>query len=350
MLKLFKTSIIGFAVLTLGAALTIPAQAEPLGDFYKDRTITILVGYGSGGTYGRTSLLLGKHLGKVIPGNPTIIVQHMPGAGGIKAANFAYNAMPKQGYNLLMPPEMSIVSELLRPKKVKFKTKDFTWLGRVFGQNTTVVVRRDSGVKTLEEAMKKQVIVASSGKGSPTFLIPTLLNALLGTRFKIVTGYKGSRKMQHATEQGEVHGVALGWTAWYSAKPQWFTGGDKSFAIPLVQSGFKRQKGIEHVPMIREVLTNKEDIQIAEMLASASMLGRGLVLPPGAPKRLVAPLRKAFAAITKDKAFIKDAYKRGLEVDPIGGAEIQKRVNEILAMSPATVKKARALIFPPKKM
>ncbi len=349
MLKLFKTSIAGFAVVTLGAALAIPAQAEPLGNFYKDRTITILVGYGSGGTYGRTSLLLGKHLGKVIPGNPTIIVQHMPGAGGIKAANFAYNAMPKQGYNLLMPPEMSIVSELLRPKKVKFKTKDFTWLGRVFGQNTTVVVRRDSGVKTLEDAMKKQVIVASSGKGSPTFLIPTLLNALLGTQFKIVTGYKGSRKMQHATEQGEVHGVALGWTGWISAKPHWFKG-DYSFAIPLVQSGFKRQAGIKHVRMIREVLTNKEDIQIAEMLASASMLGRGLVLPPGAPKKLVAPLRKAFAAITKDKAFIKDAYKRGLEVDPISGADIQAKVNEILAMSPATVKKARLLIFPPKKM
>ena len=346
--KSVMTGIAGIAALTLGAIAGTPAQAEPLGNFYKNRTITILVGYGSGGTYGRTSLLLGKHLGNVIPGNPTIIVQHMPGAGGIKAANFAYNAMPKQGYNLLMPPEMSIVSELLRPKKVKFKTKNFTWLGRVFGQNTTVVVRRDTGVKTLEDAMKKQVVVASSGKGSPTFLIPTLLNALLGTQFKIVTGYKGSRKMQHATEQGEVHGVALGWTAWISAKPQWFKGND-SFAIPLVQSGFKRQAGIEHVPMIREVLTNKEDIQIAEMLASASMLGRGLVLPPGAPRKLVAPLRKAFAAITKDKAFIKDAYKRGLEVDPIGGADIQKKVNTILAMSQKTVLKARRLIFPSTK-
>ncbi len=348
MLKLFKTTIAGVFVLTLGAALTIPAQAQSLGDFYKNRTITILVGYGAGGTYGRTSLLLGKHLGSVIPGNPTIIVQHMPGAGGIKAANFAYNAMPKQGYNLLMPPEMSIVSELLRPEKVKFKTKDFTWLGRVFGQNTTVVVRRDTGVKTLEDAIKKQVIVASSGKGSPTFLIPTLLNALLGTRFKIVTGYKGSRKMQHAMEQNEAGGLAIGWTAWISAKPEWFEDGDKSFAIALVQSGFKRQKGIEHVRMIREVLTNDEDRQIAEMLASASMLGRGLVLPPGAPKKLVEPLRKAFAAITKDKASIKDAYKRGLEVDPISGADIQAKVNQILAMSPKTVKKARALIFPPK--
>jgi len=348
-MSIIRAGIAGIAALTLGATASIPAQAQGLGDYYKGKRMTILVGYGAGGTYGRTSLLLGKHLGSVIPGNPTIVVQHMPGAGGIKAANYAYNAMPKQGYHLLMPPEMSIVSELLRPKKVKFKTKNFTWLGRVFGQNTTVVVRRDSGVKTLEDATKKEVIVASSGKGSPTFLIPTLLNALVGTKFKIVTGYKGSRKMQHSMEQNETRGVALGWTAWYSAKPQWFKGGDKSFAIPLVQSGFKRQAGIEHVRMIREVLTNKEDVQIAEMLATASLLGRGLVLPPNVPKKLVAPLRKAFAAITKDKAFIKDAYKRGLEVDPIGGADIQKRVIKILAMSPATVKKAAALIFPPKK-
>jgi len=348
-MSIIRVGLAGIAALTLGVTLGFQAQAEALGDFYKGKRITILVGYGSGGTYGRTSLLLGKHLGSVIPGNPTIVVQHMPGAGGIKAANYAYNAMPKDGSYLLMPPEMSIVSELLRPKKVKFKTKEFTWLGRVFGQNTTVVVRRDTGVKTLEDAMKKEVIVASSGKGSPTFLIPTLLNARLGTKFKIVTGYKGSRKMQFAMEQNEAQGVALGWTAWYSAKPQWFKKGAKSYAIPLVQSGFKRQAGIENIRMIREVITDPEDRQIAEMLASASMLGRGLVLPPGAPNKLVAPLRKAFDAITKDKAFIKDAYKRGLEVNPIGGADIQAKVNKILGMSQKTVKRARDLIFPKAK-
>jgi len=348
-MSFIRAGFTGIAALTLGAMAGTAAQAQGLGDFYKGKTITILVGYGAGGTYGRTSLLLGKHLGTVIPGKPTIVVQHMPGAGGIKAANYAYNAMPKNGFFLLMPPEMSIVSELLRPKKVKFKTKDFTWLGRVFGQNTTVVVRRDTGIKTLEDAMKKEVILASSGKGSPTFLIPTLLNALLGTKFKIVTGYKGSQKMQFAMEQNEVRGVALGWTAWISGRPHFFKDGDKSFALPLIQSGFKRQAGIENVRMIREVITDPEDRQIAEMLASASMLGRGLVLPPGAPRKLVAPLRKAFAAITKNKAFIKDAYKRGLEVDPIGGADIQKKVNKILAMSQKTVLKARRLIFPNTK-
>lgn len=327
------------------ASVAMPAVAQDISGVYRDRTVTILVGYGAGGTYGRTSLLLGAHLSKVIPGNPTVVVQHMPGAGGLKATNYFANVAPRNGLYLLMPPEMTIVSELLRPEKVKFKAKEFTWLGRVFGQNTTLVVRRDSGIKTLQELTKKQVIVASSGKGSPTYLVPSMLKALLGTKLKIVVGYRGSRKMQFAMEQGEVQGVALGWTAWVSGRPDWFKGGDKSFAIPLVQSGFSRQKGIEHVPMVRDFLNNEDDRKVAQLLASAAVIGRGLVLPPTAPRKLVKPLRAAFAAITKDKAFIKDAYKRGLLVDPLTGEQIQKMVDDLMSMPEATRQRARNIIF-----
>ena len=338
----------GIAALGL-ASVTTSAVAEDVSDVYKDRTATILVGYGAGGTYGRTSLLLGKHLGAAIPGNPNMVVQHMPGAGGLKAANYFYNVAPKNGLHLLMPPEMTVVSELLRPNKVKFKCQEFTWLGRVFGQNPAFVVRRDSGIKTIKDLTKKQLNVASSGKGSPSFLIPTLMNALLGTKLKPVIGYKGSQKMQHAMEQGEVSGLALGWTAWISGRPHFFTGGDKSFAFPLVQSGYSRQKGIEHIPLIRELLNSEADKNVARMLGSAGVLGRGLVLPPGAPKRLVKPLRVAFASVNKNKDFIKDAHSRGLMVDPISGKDIQKVINKLMSMPASTVKRARELIFPKKK-
>ncbi len=333
------------AALTMGATA---ATAQDITDVYKDRTVTILVGYGAGGTYGRTSLLLGKHFGAAIPGSPTMVVQHMPGAGGLKATNYFYNVAPKHGLNLLMPPEMTVVSALLRPEKVKFEVKEFTWLGRVFGQNTTLVVRRDSGIRSIKDLMTRKINVASSGKGSPTFLIPTLLNGLLGTKLKPVIGYRGSQKMQFAMEQGEVAGVALGWTAWISGRPQFFTGGDKSFALPLVQSGYTRQKGIEHIPLIRDLITDETDKNVARMLGSAGVLGRGLVLPPGAPRRLVQPLRTAFANVTKKKAFIKDALSRGLMVDPISGADIQKVINELMSMPKATVERARNLIFPKK--
>ena len=344
--KIFAT-VAGVVALGLTGG-TSAVVAQDVSSVYKDRTVTILVGYGSGGTYGRTSLLLGEHMGRQIPGKPNMVVQHMPGAGGLKATNYFYNVAPKYGHNLLMPPEMTVVSELLRPKKVKFKCKEFTWLGRVFGQNSTLVVRRDSGIKSLDDIKKKQVILASSGKGSPTFLIPSALNALVGTKLKIVTGYKGSQKMQFAMEQGEVQGVTLGWTAWISGRPQFFTGGNKSFALPLVQSGYTPQKGIEKIPMIRDLLSSEDDKRVARMLGSAAVLGRGLVLPPGAPKALVKPLRAAFWSINQDKEFIKDAYKRGLEVNPIGGAEIQKMINNLMSMPKATVKRARAIIFPKK--
>lgn len=343
MYRILIGGLAGMAALTIGAA---GATAQDIADVYRNKTVTILVGYGAGGTYGRTSLLLGKHLGDAIPGKPTIVVQHMPGAGGLKATNYFYNVAPKNGLNLLMPPEMTVVSELLRPKKVKFRCKEFTWLGRVFGQNTTLVVRRDSGIKTLEDLKKRQINVASSGKGSPTFLIPTTLNSLLGTRLNPVIGYKGSQKMQFAMEQGEVTGVALGWTAWISGRPQFFEGGDKSFALPLVQSGYSRQKGIEHIPLIRELVKDETDKKVARLLGSAGVLGRGLVLPPGAPKNLVKPLRAAFDRITTQKAFVEDAHSRGLLVDPISGAKIQKVVNELMSLPASTVKRARQLIFP----
>ena len=162
MINKFYTGLTAVTALCLPPVIT-PVSATDISGMYKGRTVTILVGYGSGGTYGRTSLLLGEHMDEVIPGKPNMVVQHMPGAGGIKAANFFYNVAPKNGRTLLMPPEMSIVSELLRPKKVKYRCKQMTWLGRVFGQNSTIAVRRDSGVTSMADLKNKKITMASSG-------------------------------------------------------------------------------------------------------------------------------------------------------------------------------------------
>jgi tripartite-type tricarboxylate transporter receptor subunit TctC len=334
------------SVLALGVAgMSGSALAQDVAGVYKDHTVTILVGYGAGGTYGRTSLLLSEHLGKYVPGNPSVVVQHMPGAGGLKAANYFYNVAPKHGHNLLMPPEMTIASELLRPKKVKYKSKDFTWLGRVFGLNSTLVVRRDSGVTKVEDLKNRSIVVSSSGKGSPTYLVPAALNALFGAKLKIVTGYSGSRKAQLAVEQREVDGLSVGWTVWISAKPDWFKGGDKSYALPLVQNGFKPRKEIAHVPMLRSLIKDKKDLAVANILASASLIGRGLVLPPGAPTELVEPLRSAFDKTVADAKFVEGAKRRGLQVDPSTGADVQQIVDELMATPMDQVKRARKIIF-----
>jgi tripartite-type tricarboxylate transporter receptor subunit TctC len=340
-------SILAGAALVAAATLTPQiAAAQSAADVYKDRTVTILVGYGAGGTYGQTSLLLARSMGKHIPGNPTVIVQHMPGAGGLKATNYAYNVMPKNGHNILMPPEMSVVSELLRPKKVKYKTTNFTWLGVVFGANQVMIVRRDTGVRSLEDLRKKEVIVASTGTGSPTYLVPAMMNGVLGTKFKIVTGYKGSAGTSLSVERGETFGMTNSWVSWKANRPQWFNKPADNFAVMLAQVGFTKEKDLQNLPLLHELATNDDDKAAAAMLSTASIIGRGLVFPPGVPSSLIEPMRTAFWNTVNDPAFRADAKKRNLPVIPIKGAELQSQVASAMAqMSPSAIAKATKYVF-----
>ncbi|MGB0632455.1 MAG: hypothetical protein ACPGRZ_17335 [Alphaproteobacteria bacterium] len=335
-----KRSILACVAAAVGILAAIPAGAMD----YSGKTMTIIYGYGTGGTYGKTSLLLSRHLGKHIPGNPTIISKSMPGAGGLKSANYAYNAMPKDGLYLLMPPDMSLVSQVLRPEKVKYDAKNFTWLGRVFGSNNLIALRRDTGVTSFDAAKTTEVIMGSTGKGSPTFIIPSLANGLLGTKFKIVSGYKGSARTRQAMEQGEVRGVSLAWAAWKNGHPQWFQG-NKSFAVPVLQSGFKRDPDLPNTPLISELVKDPHAKAAADLIATSSLIGRGLALPPGAPKELVPVLREAFWKTVNSPEFMSDATKSKLPLSQLKGEEIQKTVNDILGMSPVAVKAAQAAIF-----
>ena len=336
----------GLALIAAGTLTAQVASAQSVAKMYKDRTVTILVGYGAGGTYGQTSLLLSRHLSNHIPGNPNVIVQHMPGAGGIKMTNYAYNVMPRNGMNVMMPPEMSVVSQLLRPKRVRFDTTKFTFLGTVFGANQIMVVRRDSGIRSLEDLMKKELIVASTGKGSPTFLVPQMMNSLLGTKFKIVTGYKGSAGTSLSVERGETFGMTNSWVSWKANRPQWFDKPNNNFVVKLAQVGFNREPDLPNLPLLTELAKNKDDKAAAAMLSTASVIGRGLALPPGAPARLVGPLRAAFWATVQDPAFQADAKKRKLPVIPIKGAELQKTIGDAMkTMSPRVIAKAKKYIF-----
>lgn len=338
-----KALYLGAAALA-AVALAQPAAADMMSDKYAGKTITIIFGYGAGGTYGKTSLLLSRHLGKNIPGNPTVITKSMPGAGGMKSANYAYNVMPKDGTYLLMPPDMSMVSQVLRPTKVKYDARNFTWLGRVFGSNTLVAIRRDSGVKTLKEALKNEVIMGSTGKGSPTFIVSALYNGLLGTKFKIVSGYKGSARTKQAMEQGEVQGISLAWASWKNDKLSWFQG-DNSFAIGIGMTGLQRSKDWPDLPLLQELVTDPDAKAAANLIGTSSLIGRGLVLPPGAPKELVEPLRAAFWKTVNSPEFVADATKTKLPLLQMKGGDIQKTVNEILGMSPRAVDKAKSAIF-----
>jgi len=341
-----KRTLIITAATMVGLAIAAPAMAQSVADHYKSRTVTILVGYGAGGTYGQTSLLLAQHIGDHIPGNPTVIVQHMPGAGGIKMTNYAYHVMPKFGHNIMMPPEMSLVSQLLRPKRVKYVTNKFTWLGTVFGANQVMIVRRDTGIKSIADLTKRKIIVASTGKGSPTFLVPAMMNGILKTKFKIVTGYKGSAGTSLSVEQGETFGMTNSWVSWKANRPQWFQGKSNDFALKLAQVGFTKEKELPNLPLLTDLAKSADDKAAASMLSTASIIGRGLALPPGVPKHLVAPLRAAFAATVVDPKFKANAKKRRLPVIPLGGAKLQGMINDAMkTITPSAIDTAKKYIF-----
>jgi tripartite-type tricarboxylate transporter receptor subunit TctC len=342
---MFRRLISGAAVVALATAVlaTGPAQAQSAEDFFKGKTLKIIFGFGVGGTYGKYSLMLAEFLSRHIPGNPKVVTQSMPGAGGLRAANYAYNAMPKDGTALYMPVDSLVISQLLRPNKVKFKSNLFTWLGTVIQSNATIVVRADAGINSLSDLKSKQVIMASSGKGSQTFLMPQLLNALYGAKFKIVMGYRGSRKMQLSMEQGETQGVSLTWLAWKSGKPDWFKPG--GFAKTVVQIGVEKEADLGHVPMFSDVVQSAEDKQIVAFMASLSPIGRGLALPPGVRSDRVAALKAAFARTVSDPDFLAAAAKRNLRVNGLTGDQVQTIVDNALNISPAVVKRAQKLIM-----
>ena len=337
MKRTISTMLAAASILTLG---TSSANADRL---------TILVGYGAGGTYGQTSLLLARHLKEFAPGNPTVVVQHMPGAGGSKATNYAYNAMPKNGAFVLMPPEMIVVSQLLRPKKMKFKANKFTWLGRVFGANQVMSIRSDTGFKTIAELQKNEVIVASTGKGSPTFLVPTMMNGILGTKFKIVAGYKGSKRTSMSVEQGETKGMSNSWVSWKKNRRDWFLGcGAKCFMVKLTQVGYVKEPDLPNLPLLTDLAQSADDKAAAAMLSTAAVIGRGLAYPPGVSSSKIKSMRKGFWNTVNSATFRADAKSKRLPVTPIKGAEIQKIVNNALKMSPEAVNKARKHVFPNK--
>ena len=319
-----------------------PAQAID----YSGKTITFVIGYGFGGTYGKYSRLMSRHLKRFIPGDPNIIVQSMPGAGGIKATNYAANVMPKTGLYFLVPPDATVVSQMLRPNKVKYDARKFTWIGATNQTNTIMVVRRDSGITKWQDMKTKELISGNTGPGSTSFLIPRMLKEMLGLKIKIISGYKGSRKTLLAMEQGEHQGTGFNWLAWSSIAPHWFEGPkDKTFAIPVMQTGVWVDPDLPDVPMLRDAV-KPEDKPIVAFMATLGILGRGLALPPGAPTEDVAMLRGAFAKMANDAEYKAEAKKRLLRVIFTPGQQIQDFVNKAFAETDEKVLvRARKIIF-----
>ena len=341
MIGKIKIALLG-AALGAAAMFAAPAQAQ---DFnFSGKQIKLTIGFGFGGTYGQYSRLFAEHLKTHIPGNPNIIVDSRPGAGGLLATNYAARAMPADGLNYLVPPDSAVVVQLMRPKKAKFDMSKFTWIGSANQTNVILVVRSDTGVKKWEDLRNISVPMGSTGLASTSSIMPGLVNNMLGTKMKIVTGYKGSSKTGLSVEQGETRGSAFNWLFWKSKYDRWFQG-DKPFARAVLQLGHFKDPELPNTPMMRDVADPKY-LPVLKFIGALGLIGRGVAAPPGTPQGAIDVMRTAWEKMVKDPGFHADAKKRKLRVIAANAATVQKVVNDAIANSdPKTVKWAAELAY-----
>ena len=313
-----------------GAAATsaAPTATENLAAFYQGKTVKIIIGYDAGGGYDTYARLLANHIGKHIPGNPTVIPENMPGGGSLLSANSLYTSQPKDGTVMGTFGRGLPYNELIGQPEAQFKSEQFNWVGSMNDEVSICVVRSDSPVKKFEDLLTTPVKIGATGPDDDTGFFPRFLNGSMGTKFELVLGYKGGNDVNLAIERGEVQGrCGFSWSSIVSTRPQWLK--DK-FVTLVVQMSLAKHPDIpKEVPLIMDYAKTTELRQMFEVIFSRQTMGRPFTLPPWVPAARVAAIRDAFDKTMADPAFKADAEKAKLELNPKGGAEIQRIVEGI---------------------
>jgi len=317
-----------------GLVTASPAFADAIADFFQGKQIKYVVQAGPGGAYGLNAQTVANHVSKHIPGNPTMVVQHMPGAGGLKASNYIYNAAPKDGTVWgMLSPDLAAVQKM-RPSEVRYDAAKFGWLGRILPYTTVLSVYHAAGVRKADDLKNKEIILGQTGRGNVNFIQALMLQDLLGYKIKNVAGYRGGNDMYLAMERGEIHGRIGSWTSLKTTKADWLA--DKKMDLLLVMSN-SREKELPDVPTVVELASDQKTRDIFTFFGGATDVGWSACTPPDvAPERLAA-LRKAFDATMKDPAFQAEMKKHRLDLDPTTGAEVEAVIRKTLAVSAEVV-------------
>ncbi len=325
-----------------GAAGWPTTSARAQAPFYEGKTVTIVVSYAPGGGYDFYSRLLSRHLGNHIPGKPNVIVQNMPGAAGIVATNHVYAAAPKDGTVIAAVDQNIPMFQLLGGEGVRFDVAKFNWLGNIASANGLVMAWHDSGIKTLDDAKAKAVPIGTTGTNDDAYVYAKVLNATLGTKFTIVSGYNGTSAVNMAIERGEVS--AMGRATYFgflAQKPDWLR--DRKVTL-LVQLGFARQPELPEVPLLIDLMPDDEARRIAALVTLPTAIGYSHWLAPEAPADRVRLLRAAYDATVKDPAFLADAEKQNLQVRPKTSTEIEALISRATA-TPEAIRRRTATIL-----
>ena len=317
------------AVILLGSTAISQLRADPVSDFYSGKTITIITSTGPASTYTTYAQLVADYLGGFIPGKPRIIVQTMPGAGGIRAANYMANTAAKDGTVLATVHETLPIEQVLKADQVRFDMSKFEYIGVMSTITSTLTVTGDAPATTLEGAKSKEVIVASTGAGSITHQLPSLLNNLMGTKFKIVGGYQAMGEMTLAMDRGEVHGRAGSLVGWTQTRPKDVADGK---FVHVIQVGLKKDPTLPNVPLLIDLARTDRERMIFEFISSSSLVGRSIFAPPGTPPERLAALRAAFQAMIKDPAFLATAKQRNHDIMPATAEEVMSAIKRTVSI------------------
>ena len=330
----FRPVLLGAAALMSMAAA---AHAQSQADF-RGKTITVITSTGAGGTYDISARAIARFMPKYLPGNPTMVVQNMPGGGNVLATNFLYNVAPKDGTAMATLHNAIPLHQVLDGKGVRYDARRFNWLGSLGPENSAIIAWATSGVKTFKDLQTREVILGGTGAGSGIVIFPTIMNNIMGTKFRIVMGYKSADEVNIAMERGEVESRSSGLASIFSQNLDWLEGKKIVF---LAQVGTKRDKRLPDVPLLQEFATTEEQRQILLLMTSPTALGKPFAAPPDMPADRIALMRKAFSSTMADKGFLDEMAQRKIEIDPMSAEEVTQIVTQTIDTPPEAVAKAK---------
>jgi tripartite-type tricarboxylate transporter receptor subunit TctC len=343
---MLDTTTVGYFTSGALAALVCStcAQADPIEDFYKGKTVSVITSTGVGGPFDLTARALAKHMPKYIPGRPTMIVRNMPGGGHVLATNYMYTQAAKDGTVIATVNNIIPLHQVLGGRGVRYDSRHFNWLGSTGGSNLFTWAWHTAGFKTIDDVMKRELVTGATGVGSGTFIYPYAMNMVLGTKHKIVMGYASSAEVDLAMERGEVQargGASL--AGMLQERGDWIT--DKK-VIALTQVGTERDKDYPDVPLMHELAKTAEQRQVLTLVSSPPALGRPFFTTQEVPSDRVAALRKAFEATMNDEGFLAEARQLGLDMQPMTAEAVTKIVHATISAPADIVAKAKAAIEP----
>jgi tripartite-type tricarboxylate transporter receptor subunit TctC len=332
-----------FFLLTVTSLLcATPAAADPVADFYRGKSLSMVIATSPGGDYDIRARLVARHMGRHIPGEPSIIPRNMPGAVGLQAANYLAVQAPRDGTVLHAIMQAMSAYQAMGGSNVEYDTRKMSWIGNTTNSPNVVNSWYTTGIKTIQDVMERELVVGAPGTNTASVYYPRIMNALAGTKFKIVPGYPGGNDVNLAMERGEVGGRGSNsWASWKATHADWIT--QKKIYI-LVQIALARSPELADVPLMTDLARNEDDRKVLAFVSADTEINRAVVTTPDTPPERVDALRRAFDATMKDPLFLAEAQKAGIDINSSTGEEAQ-RVADFIANTPAAVvTRAKALL------